>query len=72
MQSHADIVNEFGGLAELARAIDVRRARIAKVKTRGIPPLYWLDVERAAQERGIPVTAEVLKETAPPRKHRNG
>lgn len=66
MQTFEDIFSAFGGPARFADAIGIKGFHAQTMKQRGsIPPAYWSDTVKAAQERDIEgVTLEKLAEMA--------
>jgi DNA-binding transcriptional regulator YdaS (Cro superfamily) len=64
MRSHNDVIAFFGGTSALARRIGITPARANQFPRRGIPAIYWPDVEREAQALGVHVTTQMLKDMA--------
>jgi hypothetical protein len=62
MVSHVEVIQAFGGIRGLTAAIGVDWKRAVHWPVRGIPRKYWFDIEDAATERGIRVTARKLRE----------
>lgn len=61
------VLSKFGGLSELARAIEKPVTTVSSWKSRGgIPAKYWPAIIKAAEERGQKLSADdFLKEHAP-------
>lgn len=66
METFEDIFAAFGGPARYADAIGIRDFHAQTMKQRGsIPPAYWSDTVKAANERDIEgVTLERLAQMA--------
>lgn len=66
MRTFDDIFKAFGGPASYAKAIGIQVFHARTMKQRGsIPPAYWSDTVKAAEERGLTdVTLESLAEAA--------
>lgn len=61
MNSHRDIIDLWSSRAELARevGVDYQTARQWHLRN-SIPSEYWCDLVRAAQERGLEVSVDLL------------
>lgn len=66
METFEDIFAAFGGPARYADAIGIKDFHAQTMRQRGsIPPAYWSDTVKAAQERDIEgVTLETLARIA--------
>jgi RimJ/RimL family protein N-acetyltransferase/DNA-binding transcriptional regulator YdaS (Cro superfamily) len=61
--SHARIIDELGGSAELAALLGIGNpSTVAHWRNRGIPPARWFDIEKASGGR---VTAKAIAECSP-------
>lgn len=58
--SHTIVIQAFGGLTPLAKAIGVDRGLVTHWPRRGIPAKYWPKVQAAAGRRGLAITAHSL------------
>ncbi len=63
--SHAIVIQAFGGLTPLAKAIGVDRKLVVHWPRRGIPAKYWPKVQAAAARRGLMITAHNLAALSP-------
>jgi len=61
MRSHYDVIQAFGGLPALARAIGVDPQMAVHWPKRGIPPKYWPDIEVSALGARMGITARLLR-----------
>jgi hypothetical protein len=59
-QSHADVVDKFGGTRALAEAIGIDPLRAAHWRKRGIPSRYWPRIEEVCGLYGFGITAREL------------
>lgn len=62
MKTVADIIDELGGNAAVARNLGVKASRISEIKRRNsLPPGFFRPIVSLAQEKGLDwVTADLL------------
>ncbi|WP_139809984.1 carph-isopro domain-containing protein [Sphingomonas azotifigens] len=68
---HSELIDALGGAAKVAAAPDVATLPVnvrAWAARNRIPPEYWPGVILLAVEKNLPVTAEWLMQTTPPRR----
>jgi hypothetical protein len=61
MMSHAHLIEAWGGVTTLAKAIDVDPKRAIHWPRRGIPAKYWHLVEEASKGKPYAITAVQLQ-----------
>jgi hypothetical protein len=64
--NHVEFLKSLGRPKDAAAAFGVRTMDICHWRERGIPSRRWLDAERIARERGLPVTAADFAKGLPP------
>ena len=64
MQTHADIVEAFGGQTQIARILGLPVRRTSHWKERGIPLKYWFKLQETEQARERGITALMLASLA--------
>lgn len=61
MNSLKDLVDELGGTTAFAASIHVNVSTASEMKRRGsVPVRYWPSLIAAAEERGVPLTYDML------------
>ena len=65
MLAHTDIIDAFGGVTALARAIGIDPKLATHWPRRGIPAKYWPAVEETELARRIGITASRLMRLPP-------